>query len=193
MKKIDLAGLKEDRKTLALVGIIVSTFVVLDLVAVIRPQVRALSKLNSRVRRLKLDIINARKDIAALKEYKANITAQKKRSGELTQRIVAEEDISALLEEISKIAGETNLKILQIKPVKNERKEALVKTPLLKIFDLKIEISANAGFHELGRFINRIENSDIFMKVESLSINHRRDDYLHHDIGITLLAYFIGK
>jgi Tfp pilus assembly protein PilO len=46
--------------------------------------------------------------------------------------------------------------------------------------EIPITINLRCSYHDLGRFINMIENSDRFMKVTDLTINTNPDPMVHN-------------
>ncbi|MDD4910344.1 MAG: type 4a pilus biogenesis protein PilO [Candidatus Omnitrophica bacterium] len=188
-----IARLTAARKKLILTCAAALAILLLDANLALKPQISRLSGVNSNLRKLRSDIINARRDITELEKYKAGPAGSPERSEDLLRKVISEEEIPVLIEEVSKMAEGAGVKILQIRSVKNEQNKPAATTLLSKFFDIKIIISARSGFHELGKFINKIELFPVFMAVDGISIVHRGSGYPDHDIDMVLLAYFIGK
>jgi Tfp pilus assembly protein PilO len=73
-------------------------------------------------------------------------------------------DISSLVNMLTNIAAESNIKVIAIKPLKEQNYAAYVKYP----FDLVISA---ASYHQLGKFISKIESfPEVFYTVESMNM-----------------------
>ena len=52
-----------------------------------------------------------------------------------------------------------------------------------------IDMDISCGYHNLGQFVNDLENNEIFLAVDELRITPRQDDYFNQDIGLKLKTY----
>ncbi len=75
-------------------------------------------------------------------------------------------DMQAFLKKLSGIAAETGVTITVLTPAEELNQEGV-----LGFFTRKaIRIEASAGYHQLGVFLNKLEFSDQFIRVEDLGI-----------------------
>src|SRR3990167_3114096 len=66
---------------------------------------------------------------------------------------VASNELPTLLENLSKLAQDSDVKIISLKPI-----EAVSKTEKAKRYQsIPIEINSSSGTHELGRFLSKLE------------------------------------
>jgi Tfp pilus assembly protein PilO len=79
------------------------------------------------------------------------------------KQLLNTKDTSLLIDTISNIAKESGIKINSLKPQTEEQKTDYIKYS----FDLEI---AASDYHNLGKFINKIENSSDVYLVEALNI-----------------------
>ncbi|MBN2097323.1 MAG: type 4a pilus biogenesis protein PilO [Candidatus Omnitrophica bacterium] len=122
-----------------------------------------------------------------------NIEALKKRVAELNQKIDSyekklpgEKEIPAILEYLSAAAKELDLKLTEIKPVEQTKEQDQVgafyyKAPIL--------LSAESPYHNLGRFINKLENADRFMKISNIKILANPNSPGIHYVQLTVVTY----
>lgn len=85
------------------------------------------------------------------------------------------------------MANDTDVKIVAIKPQRSEKAEQASDV----YTELPIDIEATSGYHQLGYFINRLENADRFMKIKNLRIEASDDDVLKHDISLVVSAFVL--
>jgi Tfp pilus assembly protein PilO len=107
------------------------------------------------------------------------------------KRIITEAQFASLLQDISKIANNNEVKILQLKPFRQSlpaNQDAKVKalgsfTPFLISLDL------SSGYHNLGKFINGLENLESFVKVQEIKIEPFEDTYLNQKVNLVFVTY----
>ena len=88
------------------------------------------------------------------------------------------------------MAKSANTKIVGIMPVTGKEEKA-EKNQIYK--EIPILISAKSGYHELGRFLNSLENSDRFMKVGDMHIRANPATPKKHDVELLVLTYILLK
>lgn len=79
------------------------------------------------------------------------------------QKISTPGDISLVINEVFKIAKDMKIEIVSLQPQQTEEETLYVRLPLKVVIE--------AGYHELGRFLSRIESSEKFIKVDNLQIS----------------------
>lgn len=130
-------------------------------------------------------------EAAQLRDYKANgqkIARQYEsiasEFAEKKQALVGSDQVPVLLEKLSEQARSTGIKILSLKPVGD------ASSPRGKYYSsVPIQLSAQAGTHELGRFLDEIESGKILMKVTNVEIAADPADERQHKIELGLEAY----
>lgn len=98
-------------------------------------------------------------------------------------RLPLQREFPVFLELLSKLARESGVKIIAMEPQKtiDDPNSFFVKTPVL--------IDAYSGYHELGRFINEIEYSKKFMKINKMKITNADIGDGKQQIFLSILAY----
>ena len=130
-----------------------------------------------------ITIILAKKVIYAPQEEKINLLKEKIREErkkvsllkEIEQieqdisfyqkKISPRKEVSWVLDEVTKIAKDAEIKIATLEPQPPEDIGIYTRLPL----KLKVECS----YHELGNFLSRLENSEKFLRVDSMQIESR--------------------
>ena len=99
------------------------------------------------------------------------------------ERLVGPEQIPTLLENLSKLAFDSGVKITSIQPAET--------TPLPEkpYFAVPIALHAVAGTHEIGSFIERLETGHISLKITDLKIASNPLNERGHWIEMRLETY----
>ena len=108
-------------------------------------------------------------------------------------RLMAEKDIPEFLSWISTTAKENKVKLMEIKPLKgsvpkvdNDQNE-LQK----RYYPLSINLILKAGYHQLGYFINQLENGEYFIKVTDVDIRSNSSDTIVQDVNLKLATFVL--
>ena len=172
------------RERLFLVGFGVALMVVLDYFLWVTPVTRTLthtvstvSTLQSQLDELKQDKKNEAAIRAKWKEIRQELEDKQNRLGASSQ-------IAPMLENLSKLASESGVKIVSLKPAEEARPPADK-----SYFAVPIQISAMAGTHELGGFLMRLETGGTFYKVRDLKISANPADERKHLIDMVVETY----
>ncbi|MCM8795181.1 MAG: type 4a pilus biogenesis protein PilO [Candidatus Omnitrophica bacterium] len=172
MNLLDRLELDKKKIVLVILGIVLLFY--LDFNFLLKLQFRKIKGATIKITKLKKDINTLNKDLEAMKARQQNLqkTALK------AKRIISEEKIPALLENIADMANKNNVIIISM---------AHSRDPRTKEVKLKLDLSSN--YHRLGRFINAIENAEVFMAVEGLEIVREQSNYLLQNVKLLLKTY----
>ena len=75
----------------------------------------------------------------------------------------AQRDTSWIINKIFDIAKDMKTEVISLQPQQIEEENLYVRLPL--------RVTIKVGYHELGKFLSRIENSENFIKVDSLVVD----------------------
>ena len=106
----------------------------------------------------------------------------------LEERFPSQGEISSLLGDFSRVAESSGVKILRVKPLEDVN-EVAGANGLYSEFPILIE--ARGGYHQLGGFINRLENMDRFIRIEDIDIKTRTGDPRRHDIKLRAATFIV--
>ncbi|OGX19132.1 MAG: hypothetical protein A3K83_01190 [Omnitrophica WOR_2 bacterium RBG_13_44_8b] len=95
------------------------------------------------------------------------------------RNLFAKKDTGMVIDTLSKLALETGVKIIGIRPMQEMRFPGYTKTP----FDL---VLTAPGFHALGRFISRIESYKEVYMVDNLDIKRVQSQVKTDDLSVTI-------
>ena len=186
-----LTELKNNPKQMMLAvaaAALIAVIVYLNFVLI--PQVAGAFGAVMRMNKAQSELNSAQTDAARIATLKKSIVSFEAKVDKYEKMLPAQQEIPSLLESLSDMAKSSGIKIVGIMPVaaKEEKfgKEQIYKeTPIL--------ISAKSGYHELGRFLSDLENSDRFMKVDDIQIKVSAAVPKKHDVELLVLTYVLLK
>jgi len=181
-------NLKKNQKQMA---ILIAAAVILALLAyfnfLLKPQVVKISGIRSELSKASSDLRTARADIAKIKSMKKAIEEYNTKIGQYEKTLPTEEGIPDLLESLSNMAKNANMRIAGIVPVDSKNLK-----PQGRVYqEIPIMVTAKAGYHELGRFLSSLESSDRFIKVADIQIKAGKADPKKHDVELLVVTYVL--
>ncbi|MFH1202620.1 MAG: type 4a pilus biogenesis protein PilO [Candidatus Omnitrophota bacterium] len=156
-----------------------------------RSQITSIFSLNSQRMKLNRDITAAKTEIAQINRLKEQYKNLEESINQGQKWFISEEEIPSLLENVSSIANNTDVKIMQIKPLQKRQIDVAGKSQ--DFSPLSIYIIAQAGYHQLGRFLNQLHDNKVFMKTSELDILPDAKNYLRHNIKLVLTVFLVKK
>jgi|SRR3989338_162234 len=192
IKVSELIGkIDEKNRHYFLIGALLFIFL-LDYFILMRPQMVILTKISPELKLLSQDIEKAREDIGKLGFYQAEVRRLESQLAQTSKTIKSKEEVSIILEQISRMANRNNIRIDQIMPSMEEQK-VLLEDNKRTYYALPILVQAKSGYHDFGRFLNQMERNDLFLYVASFSII-TGEDVRAHALKMNLQAIvFEGK
>jgi Tfp pilus assembly protein PilO len=147
---------------------------------------------------------SSREQLAAVRqstEKEATLREQHRRLQEtvlaLRGDLPSEEELPVVIEFLSGLASQTQVKIQTIFPQRPLDPMAGLgggdaKTPaeLMVYKEIPIQIDAQANFHQLGTFLALVEASDKPMQVSTLRISGNPKEPRWHNVNLSILSYF---
>ena len=107
---------------------------------------------------------------------------------ESDKRFIASNEMPAFLENISKLALNSGVKMISLQPLENSNKNGK-KDGLNPYTGAPIKMSALGGTHEFGKFLSSLEANATFMKITELRISHNSTDDRKHVLELSMEVY----
>ncbi|HOW35922.1 MAG TPA: type 4a pilus biogenesis protein PilO [Candidatus Omnitrophota bacterium] len=186
-----LAALSEKNRYAVLGGIMLAIFIFWYFL-LMQPQLKNLMKLSPQITELSRNLAETKRNMHLINEHRARLAQLRDQLKTSGGKILPKEEIPAILEDISRIANESKVRINQIIPIKESQQLVLSKDDG-KYYSLPILVTARANYHNIGRFFNRIEGADIFMSITDFDIVANSDDPLLHSLKVTVKAFVREK
>jgi type IV pilus assembly protein PilO len=153
----------------------------------LKPQIVSISEIRGKLDKASADLKAAKSDIARIGSMRNTVEAYNKKLDKYEKTLPTEEGIPDLLEGLSEMAKNANMRIAGIVPI--EKKEAKSENRVYK--EIPIMITAKAGYHGLGRFLSSLENSDRFMKVVDMQVKADPASPKKHDVELLVVTYVL--
>lgn len=150
-------------------GGLVLSFLALDFFTVFQWQLSALSKTSEEIQAMNTNIQRVDADMQRFKQTKGNLEKSAAELSAITDKIRPRSQSSAVLEDISRLANESDVSIDQLAPSK-DGEESLTSPAGVKYYALPIVINAQSGYHMFGRFLNKIESKNLIVLTRDLQI-----------------------
>jgi len=170
--------------------LVLIAIVLIYLFLFLAPKTKALFFELGRSAGLKAKIVDIKKSWANLSLLEKRISQLDEKTDWYEKKLPSGKEIPAVLEYLSDSAKKIGVRITEIKPVEYDRDK--LKTAAL-YHKAPIILKAECGYHELGRFLNELENADRFMRINDLKIvaNPQKTDV--HYIQLTVVTYVMKK
>ena len=167
------------------VGIVLAIFIM-----ALKPRLQRYEEVKQEIQKEQQSLNMARELISQRPLYESQIEAINQKikyyEGKLPQR----KETDQLLEELARIATEARIKYQSIKPgpmvsLKSEQVD-------LPYSRWPITMTLTCGYHELGQYINQLENSTRFVQIDDLSID-AGEEVFKHKVNLNLSTYVAGQ
>ena len=149
-------------------GILLVIFL-LDYFIMMQPQLATLRTINPKISLLITDIKSAQENMEKLESYQNDAKQLTQKVSVASEQILTNDEVPVILERISRLANAENIKIEQLVPLKGSREMVLEKNDK-RYYALPILIEVKGGYHQLGRFINKVETDEIYMNFSNFTL-----------------------
>jgi len=190
LKELLKADTPEAKKkmTMLFAGVLLAAFF-LYFTFLLRPNLAKLGTLSREVGTLRKDIRDVNRDLELKPALQKKLEVLQAKMSEYENKLSRERELPMLLENISRLARECNVKILGIAP-RSKTREAKSKAGGVGAHEeVPIVINAQSGYHELGTFVNKIETEERFMQISEIKIKSGKSNPRKHDIEFVVYAY----
>ncbi len=185
---MNLANIQLDKQKKILIVIFCIFIVYVELTYILKAQISGSNSSNPKITRLEKDLKNLNRDLANMRSSKGKLGSAVQKPVLKSSKILTEGQISGLLQDISNEANKLNIRIIQIRPSR-ETQTAKSTLPSDKLVPILINLDLICDYHNLGRFINQLETSDVFMGVQEMKVSTRLPDYLKQKVVLVIKTY----
>jgi Tfp pilus assembly protein PilO len=185
---MNLTNLQLNNQKKIVIVIFCVLIVYADFGYILKAQLVGLKKIASQISRLNKDLTNLNRGLEDIRLSKDNPDLIKQKKTIKSSKVLAESRISELLQEISSAANKLGIKIAQIRTSRQSQKEK----PTIgqgKLASLLINLDLVCDYHNLGKFIQSLEDSPVFMGVQELKISTQLPDYMKQKVVLVLKTY----
>jgi len=173
---------RDSRQRNMIVGSLFVLLLLADFALLIRPMIRVFTETVPQLTAEKAQLHGLQDDwknkAALMKQWQ---DATDKLAG-TEKQFLPRSEVPSLLEKLSKLAQDSQVKILTLKPL--ETKEAGSGLTLIPI-----RMSAVAGTHDLGHFLALLEGGPVYFRVSNLRITTNGSSEYRHTIELSIETY----
>ena len=167
---------------IAALGILVGYYYLLT------PQIARISLLRKNITQKKAEIQKAKAMIAKKPQLEREFQTVQKLIKEYQKRMPGEDKIPDFLSSLTDIANEHKVKLMSIDPGK------LKKSGKTSIYtEYPIALGIKGGYHQIARFMNKLENLERFVKINHINIISDKKDELKHTADIYLSIFIFQE
>ena len=178
--------IKNTKQMAAIAGAIGLGMVYLYLNFLLLPQIRGTAKIYDKAKKISADLAVSEREASEVAGLKAQVARYHDKIETYEKMLPVEQEIPRLLGNLSTMAKNANVKIVGITPLQSKQEGAA------EIYqEIPILINARSGYHELGKFLSDLENSDRFMKVADINIKENKTTPKKHDVELMVLTYVL--
>jgi Tfp pilus assembly protein PilO len=187
LKEFDKVEL--DNKKIAAIIIVCLVLIYVDFAFLMKMQLAGLKGTGPKIAKLKTDLDLLNKDLNSMEYTESQQLENRQKILARTKKIIPQEQIASLMQEISEIANKDRVDIAQMKPsLELPAKQSKPVTPQ-KFTPLLIILDVTCDYHHLGGFINDLENAQVFISVVDLKIASEETNYLKQNVSLVLKTY----
>lgn len=179
---------KNKKRVIILIALAALFMVIVYFNFVLKPHITGCVSTVIKMNKLHSDLKHAEADIRNIGKYKSNLDAYREKVERYEKMLPAEQEVPNLLGSLSGMAKSSSVKIVGITPAVTKQAQ---KGQIYQ--EIPILISAKSGYHELGRFLDNLENSDRFMKVADIAIKSNPATPRKHDVELLILTYVLKR
>ncbi len=164
-------------------GLGVGVVVLVWLVVGLGPQVRVIAALRPQVHQRQRELRQLRQQTAQLPQWTQRYEALRAEL-QAVPRPLVQERLPALLDQLSTLAKASGVAVEVARPAPPKA----LKKPADDLV-IPIEILGRAGYHDIGRFLERLEAARPLYRVETLRLEADRRDPTHHHVAMVVDVY----
>ena len=173
---------RDEKQKHFIVGLLFVVVLLADFFILIRPVIYVFTQTVPQLSAQKLALDSLRDDMKNKETIGKRWEVVREKFAETQKQFIPQSEVSSLLESLSKLAQESQVKIITLKPLEtSDAGSGLLRIP--------IRMSAVAGTHDLGSFLAYLEGGRTYFKVTDMKISTNVMDEHRHVIELSIETY----
>ena len=191
MIKIDFLAkpgkLNLDNKKIAAVIIFSLLIAYLDYSLILKLQLKSAAAKRAKIEKLKSDITLINQGLANMER----LAARGEKEPPKIKEAITEDKLTLLLQDISDVANANDVKIIQIRPLSQDKDtKGKTKTTLAaELSPVSIILDLSCDYNALNNFIGALENYKALITVQGIKISVNTADSSQRNVNLILMAY----
>jgi len=153
----------------SILGGAVLLVLLVDVLFLVLPQCASIVEINNQIKKISGDTAQILNDKQRIDQFKKNLEQTRSQLEAMTVKVRSMQEVPATLDTISRTANAYDVKIDQLTPQK-QGQESLMESGDNHYYALPIVIQARCGYHMFGRFLNKLENEDLYFSLKDLIV-----------------------
>jgi type IV pilus assembly protein PilO len=182
-------NIKEKREYMILAVVGGALILYVYFMFLLKPQFTSLISVFREAGQIKRSLVQTMDNVNNMPLMEKKIEKAKEVQPFYEKKLPREEELPTLLGNLSELARENNVKIISIKPIKDEDEPEGGESVYMEI---PIQVKARCGYHQLGRFINDLESADRFMMIGDINIKSIAKSKTIHDVKLVVYTYILS-
>lgn len=175
-----------DDKKIILAVLVSLVFIYLSYAA-LKMQFNGLRQRGLQIAKISSDLEKLNKDLETMRRLKASGTEPDQAVLSKPKRLITQDELLSLLQEISDLANANKAQILQMKHTKDAKD--VKKEGASNFTALAVNMELLCDYHNFGKLLDDLDNTNVFLSVESIKIAYSEKDYLRQKINLGLKTY----
>ena len=143
------------------------------------------------VAKIQTRLNEAELSIKRMPKIKKEIDQLRDKANFYSNKLPKEEEFPAVLEGLSVMARNSDVKITKILPLRSSTVFSEEKIPSAVYDEKEISIDAQCGYHQLGEFIAELEKAERFMEVSDIEIEAGKANSKRHNVQLTVKTFIL--
>lgn len=191
-KILEIFNSLNEQARYSIFGGVVVFILLLDGFFLVLPQCGSIVDINNQIKDLSSDTAQVVNDKQRIDSLKTHLEHTRLTLEAMNTKVRSLQEVPAILDDISRIANEYDVKIDQLMPQK-QGQESLAKSEDGHYYALPIVIQTRCGYHMFGRFLNKLENEDLYFSVKDLSVKNEEKTPTTHLFSLTIGIILVDK
>lgn len=162
-------------------------FAVLYLSLVIFPKTNALFRSSRSIREIRDDMELVKSRLSRMDDFNRKLEKLRTEYKGYSRQLPSEKEMSRLLEDLAATAKKSDVRLISVTPL--EADETDVGTGKIYYRSIPITVTAKAGYHQLGHFVNDLEQGGRFITVQDLKVSNDPRTPRLHNVKLVIKAY----
>ncbi len=176
---------------LIIYGVLTLCLIIANYTLLFKPTLTSVRQAIPEVRTLQNRLVTAKNSITNIPRFRVQIEEMQKRIAVHQNKFSSKQDMSSILKGLSDTAQDTGVKIIAIKPYPAVENHNQVSSVGYQKFP--ISVKASCGYHQLGKFLNSLENADTLIRVSDIKITDDSNEDLQHQVYLLVNTFILDE
>ena len=183
-----MASSSSQRQRRILIGLLGIVGAVVWMQFLFLPQFRTAGRLGRELKTLRSQVDRTKRDLRQISELEKNRALLVSQYPMPVLSIPPEEQLPDLMERIAQAARVSHVRVITLRP---KQELAQLRAGVSGYLEIPLELSATAGYHQIGHFLDLLEQSDTLVGLKEMEIQPGSQDLWNHQVRMVLLAFLV--